>query len=134
MRKPCELDPEFVPTCQYAAASTRLMSLLGRIIDLLVYRNDELGNQRAEYDEDVVWFTETDMRRLWSLLETINRHIPVLRNLHHQRGFHPASLHRELASLAGSLCTVSDVDPRDVPAYDHNDPTAPFNPIWVPSG
>ena len=62
-------------------------------------------------------------------LHALNSSVSMLRHFLLSRHVHPQELFREMSRLAGALCTFGlEVHPRSLPAYDHRDIGACFEP------
>lgn len=116
-----QLDPRFVPALLDIAASDYVMSILRRLIEILAARSAMLSGVRRQKNQTLADFTSSDIANFW-LLYTINSHFPLLRHLFDTRKGHPEALFHAMTSLAGALTTFSlKIQPRDLPAYDHED-------------
>ena len=121
-----ELDDAFIPPCQYASASPRLLSALRRVLDIMSKRVDDLSRQRRQRNDGLVDLSSASSAGFW-FLHTLNAHLPVLRSLYTQPRVHPFELYREMAALAGALYTFSAKGGAgDVPSYSHEDLSATF--------
>src|SRR6185369_4599722 len=98
------LDPRFVPP----------------LLDFL--SNEYLASiGRRQKSLTLADFTASDIANFW-LLYTINTAFPTFRHLFETRGGHPEELFSAMLNLAGALTTFStNVHPRDLPPYDHDD-------------
>jgi len=121
------LSDRFVAPSLQIQASRRLMSLTRQVVELLVTKSLALTERhkdaRAQRE-----LSPPDILAL-SILGAINGALPVV-NQHLETGrVHPAVLFELLVGLAGRLATyVEDapVHPRDLPTYDHAEPSAAF--------
>lgn len=124
------LNEQFIPPSLYLDASARLLNVARQVLELLVAKSTELTDRRKNTASQRE-LSPGDVMAI-ELLGTVNTYIPLLNN-HHARGtHHPERLFQTLLALAGQLATyVSDapVHPRDLPAYDHAEPSASFNRI-----
>lgn len=121
-----ELDDGFIPPCQYASASPRILGAMRRVLDIMAKRVDDLSRQRRQRNDGLVDLSSASSAGFW-FLHTLNSHLPVLRSLYQQPRVHPFELYRELASLAGALYTFStEGGAGDVPPYSHEDLSATF--------
>jgi type VI secretion system protein ImpJ len=111
-------DPSFVPPLLHIAASESLMISLRRLIEILDEKSAAMsrkpgGTQLAE-------FASRDIASFW-FLHAVNSALAPLRHLWAAKRGHPEELYREMARLAGALCTFAlDSHPRDIVAYDHD--------------
>lgn len=111
-------DPEFIPPCLRISASPRLMSLLGRLVEIMEEKSSTLMGSRRSTGWQTA-FSQLDIASYW-LLHSINSSLPVLRHLYFSKRAHAEELYLALARLAGALCSFSlNSHPRDLPAYDH---------------
>jgi type VI secretion system protein ImpJ len=119
-------DPEFIPPCIRIGASTRIMTELQRLLDMLESKAAALSGERAlggagdEADELVSFW----------LSHTVQSAIPPLK--HHLRNgrSHPEHVFVELARLAGALCTFSlDGSAAELPLYEHADLETCFSEV-----
>jgi type VI secretion system protein ImpJ len=109
------LDPAFIPPCLDITASTRLMTMLGRLISLLEDRSSSLALSAGEQPSASLH----ELTRFW-FLHTINAALTPLKHLYSARRGHPEELFLEMSRLAGALCTFSlDSHPRSLPRYEH---------------
>src|SRR5690606_24308418 len=92
-----------------------------RLVELLSAKSATLAGQRRQRGQGLADFGVSDIANFW-LLYTVNTHLPLFRHLFETRRGHPADLYTAMLELAGSLTTFSaDVQPRDLPGYDHTD-------------
>ena len=117
-------DPDFVPPALHIGASTRLMQLLQRLVDVLDAKSSALARGRpGSLDE----FAQQEVASFW-LLHAIHSTLPVLRHYLQAKRIHPERLYVEMTRLAGALCTFAlDAHPRTLPAYDHDRPEGCFD-------
>jgi type VI secretion system protein ImpJ len=113
-------DPDFIPPCLRLTASEALMMMLRRLIEILDEKSATLLRGRGGQGKFQAGMSARDVASFW-FLHTINAGLSPLRHLYLSKRGHPEELFRELARLAGSLCTFGlDSHPRSLPAYDHN--------------
>lgn len=116
------LRETYIPPCLSISASAYLMRLIRGLLELLSAKRSALGGQR----DDPGSFDPVRM----TLLQTLNRSIPVLSHYSHLGKIHPEALYLTLASMAGELTTASpDQHPRDLPPYQHHDLTKTFRDL-----
>lgn len=121
-----ELDDSFIPSCQYASASPRLLGAVRRVLDVVSKRADDLSRQRRQRGDGMVDLSSASSAAFW-FLHTLNTHLPLLRAAYQQPRVHPYDVYRELAALAGALFTFSSKGGAgDVPPYQHDDLTTTF--------
>lgn len=116
-----EFDPSFVPPLLDIRASDPLMRLSRRLLEVLAAKSSMLSALRRQKNQSLAEFTVSDIANFW-LLYSVNSHLPTLRHYYETRGGHPERLYSLLLSLASVLTTFSmEVQPRDLPAYDHDE-------------
>jgi type VI secretion system protein ImpJ len=105
-------DEAYVPPSLQIGASTRLVSLLARLVETLEQRVDALAAERADAPGELLAH--------W-LASTVNVALGPLTRHRRTRRAHPEQLYAEMLRLAGALCTFSmEAHPRDLPMYDHD--------------
>jgi type VI secretion system protein ImpJ len=115
------LDPRFVPPLVDFNANDYLVSIARRLVEILTARSSGIAGMRRQKNQTLADFTAADIANFW-LLYTVNNAFPVFRHLFETRGGQPEALYAAMLSLAGSLTTFStNIHPRDLPAYDHDD-------------
>lgn len=116
-----ELDPSFVPPLLDISASDFLMSSLRTLLENLTAKSGELSGMRRQKNQSLADFTSSDIANFW-LLYTVNTYLPQVRHIFETRRGHPETIFSVLVALAGALTTFSPkVQPRDLPAYAHDD-------------
>lgn len=125
-----ELDPTFVPPCLSIGASDRLRELTRQLLELLVAKSAEL----REYQQEAFAQRELAPSDILSLSVhgTLNAYIPQINQHYSGEASHPQALLETLTALAGELSTYVErapVQPRDLPTYDHADPSEAFEEI-----
>ena len=124
-----QLDPQFIPPLLTIAASEFLVGITRRLVEILAAKSSILAGGRKQRSASLADFTSADIPGFW-LLYTVNSHLPVLRHFFETGRAHPEKLYRVLAALGGSLSTFSlKIQPRDLPAYDHEDLGACFSDL-----
>jgi type VI secretion system protein ImpJ len=119
-------DAEYVPPCIQVGASTRLMQLLQRLIEILDAKSGSMARGRRGSAEE---FARQEVASFW-LLHAIDSSLPPLRHIAQVKRIHPERLYVELARLAGALCTFAlDANPRSLPLYDHDRPQQCFDAL-----
>jgi type VI secretion system protein ImpJ len=123
------LADDFVPPCLTVAASAALTNQLKRTVEILASRSHELSASRRQRTQGMVEFTVSESANLL-LLHTVNGALGALAPLIAQPLVHPATLYAELSHLAAQLFTFAgDGHPRELPAYEHDQPAACFRTI-----
>jgi type VI secretion system protein ImpJ len=126
------LDGSFVPELLDIAASSSIVAILRRIVEILSAKSTELSEGRRQKSRLRAEFSRGDVANFW-FLYTINTHLPLFRHLYAEQSaengrgvrsastrVHPAELYRAMTELAASLMTFSPSwHPRDLPSYDH---------------
>lgn len=122
-------DPAFVPPSVDVRASTHLVSITRRLVELLSARSSALAGSRRQRSMGLADFGVTDVSSFW-LLYTVNTHLPRFRHLLEPGKGHPVALFEAMLQLAGALTTFSEtLHPRDLPLYDHRNPGPAFNTL-----
>jgi type VI secretion system protein ImpJ len=116
-----QLDQTYIPSLVDCHGSSTLTAILRGMVELLVTRSSQLAGGRRQRNQSLADFTASDVASFW-LLYTVNTHLPGLRHYLEAGNVQPEILFRDLSDLAGALTSFStQVDPRDLPAYDHED-------------
>ncbi len=120
-----EIDGAFHGPCLRLSAAPALPRALDALIELM-----ESTAQAAPHPRDLTpgasGYSAQGIGQAW-FLHTVNSGLASLRR--HRRGAlaHPERLYRDLARLAGALCTFGlDAHPSDLPLYDHDEPAPVF--------
>jgi type VI secretion system protein ImpJ len=122
-------DPEYVPPCLQIGASERLLSLLGRLVDILEAKSAGLAADRPTAHRELREYASQEIANFW-LLHAVRSSLPALRHLLELKRSHPEQLYTEMARLAGALCTFAlDEHPRFIPPYDHDHPDLCFSEL-----
>ncbi len=120
-------DPEFIPPCLQIGASSRLMDLTGRLIDIMEEKSSSLA--RSAEGSTGLSFSNKDIASFW-FLHTVNSGLAALRHHYFSKRGHPEELFVDMLRLAGALCTFTlDSHPRTLPAYDHLNPDLCFGQL-----
>lgn len=124
-----QLDPHHAPPLLSFSASNYLYSVARRLMELLSSKSAVLAGMRRQKNQSLAEFTTADIANFW-LLYTINQHFPHLRHLYETKRSHPEELFGLMLSLASTLTTFSlEVQPRDLPEYDHDNLGACFHTL-----
>jgi type VI secretion system protein ImpJ len=119
-------DPEYIPPSLQIGAGDHLMSLLGRLVDMLEAKSASLAADRPAAHRELREYASQEVANFW-LLHAVRSSLPPLRHHLELRRSHPEQLYTEMARLAGALCTFAlDAHPRTIPAYDHDRPDQCF--------
>lgn len=120
-------DPAYIPPSLEIGASRHLVELIARLVQMLEARADALVAERR--GGDTAEYASREIANFW-LTHTIHGALGPLRHLLQARSAHPEALYREMARLAGALCTFSlDADVRTLPSYSHDQPDACFHAL-----
>ncbi len=116
---------DYIPPCIGIAASSAILRVLRRLLEILVAKSTELADRRRMSGKGVAEFGRDDTAGFW-LLGVVNGNIPLLS--HHLRAAnaHPEEAYLTLARLAGELTTLSELQVRDIPPYEHDRIEAAF--------
>jgi type VI secretion system protein ImpJ len=113
-------DAGFVPPVLQIGASARLLTMVGRLIDILNEKSDSIGRRGAGSGQGITEFSTREIANFW-FLHAVNSALPPLRHLLMAKRGHPEELFVEMARLAGALCTFAlESHPRDLPLYEHD--------------
>jgi type VI secretion system protein ImpJ len=124
-----QLDNRFVPPLLDIGASDYLGAIVRRLGEILAAKSSLLAGNRRQRNLTLADFGTADIANFW-LLYTINTSFPVLQHIFESRRGHPERLFAQMLSLAGSLTTFStQVHPRDLPKYDHDDLSVCFTEL-----
>ncbi len=116
-----QADPYFMPPLLDIRGSDFAMSIVRRLVEILAAKSGQISGFRRQRNQSLADFTASDIANFW-LLYTINGYLPLMRHIFETRHGHPEKLFASMLSLAGALTTFSTaIQPRDLPAYDHND-------------
>jgi type VI secretion system protein ImpJ len=123
------LDPRFVPPLLDFLSNDYLTAIARRLVEILSARSAAIAAVRRQKSLTLADFTASDIANFW-LLYTINTAFPTFRHLFETRGGHPEELFSAMLELAGALTTFStNIHPRDLPPYDHDDLGACFTDL-----
>ncbi len=119
------LDPTYIPPTLDCAGSAVLASHLRELHGLLHQRGDALAARLAVPGRAGVGEIADFL-----LLETVNRHEPLVAQLRQTSLLHPKDFYFLGCTLAGDLSTFRDKRrPASFPAYLHDDPASCFKPL-----
>ena len=115
-------DEAFIPAAVELSASARLMSLLGRLIDILEEKSSRFSlSSGSGKPKSWAEFSTREVANFW-LLHTVNSALGPLRHLYLTKRGHPEQLFTEMLRLGGALCTFGyESHPRTLPLYQHKD-------------
>lgn len=119
------LDTQYIPPTLHALGNELLASHLRELHGLLHQRGEALAARLSQPGRAGVGEIADFL-----LLETINRHEPLIAQWRQTSILHPKDLYFGAVSLAGDLSTFRDRRrPADLPAYLHDDPARCFQPL-----
>ena len=119
------LDETYIPPALTIAASTMLLSVLRRLLEMVSAKSHVLSQQRRHLAD----FGSSDLANFW-LLHTVNSTIPMLAHCFDAPNRHPEQLYLALVRLAGELSTFAlDADARQLSRYDHLDLRTTFTEL-----
>lgn len=114
-------DANFVPPVLRISASTRLMLLVQRLIEILDDKSVTISRGAHNTSGGTAEFSTRQIASFW-LMHAVNSALTPLRHQFIAKRGHPEELYVEMSRLAGALCTFAlDSHPRDLPLYDHDD-------------
>lgn len=113
-------DANFIPPVLRISASTRLMLLVQRLIEILDDKSATISLGARNTSGGRAEFSTRQIASFW-LLHAVNSSLTPLRHQLIAKRGHPEELFVEMSRLAGALCTFAlDSHPRDLPLYDHD--------------
>lgn len=116
-----QLDELFVPPLLDISASSYLMGILRRLVELLSAKSATQAGMRRQKNQSLADFSAADIANFW-LLYTTNSYFPLLRHLFESKKGHPEELFSTMTALAGALTTFSNkFQPHDFPIYNHDE-------------
>lgn len=119
------LDTSYIPPTLHAGGNEILASHLRELHGLLHQRGEALAARLAQPGRAGVGEIADFL-----LLETINRHEPLIAQWRQTSILHPKDLYFGAVALAGDLATFRDRRrPAELPAYLHDDPARCFKPL-----
>jgi type VI secretion system protein ImpJ len=122
-------DPEYIPPCLQIGASTRLLQVLSRVVEILETKSDAMAVERKSASKSMEDFAAGEVANFW-LSHTIHAGLAPLRHHLQSKRTHPEQLFTDFSRLAGALCTFSlDAHPRTLPVYDHDKLDECFNEL-----
>ncbi len=119
-------DPQFVPPLLQIQGNERLLIILRRLVELLEDKSRSVVKPKDLSAGTAAGFSAQGISNAW-FLHCVNAGLAPLRHLLSTRSAHPEELYREMARLAGALCTFGiESHPASLPLYNHNDLTEVF--------
>jgi type VI secretion system protein ImpJ len=121
-------DNAFIPPILEISASTRLMGVVQRLIEILEDKSSSLTRNRAA-TAGKTGYASGEIASFW-FLHAVNSGLSPLRHIFYSTHGHPEDLYLEMARLAGALCTFTlEYHPRSIPSYDHLQPDKCFDEL-----
>ncbi len=103
------------------AASDYLGSIARRLVEILAAKSSMLAGTRRQKNLSLADFGAGDIANFW-LLYTINSHFPQFQQLFEGGKAHPENSSGRCSRWPRCLTTFStNIHPRDLPAYDHEE-------------
>jgi type VI secretion system protein ImpJ len=119
------LDATYIPPTLHSSGNELLASHLRELHGLLHQRGEALAARLAQPGRAGVGEIADFL-----LLESINRHEPLIAQLRQTSLLHPRDFYFVGVTLAGDLATFRDKRrPAKLPAYVHDDPASCFKPL-----
>ncbi len=122
------LRPAFVPPVLAVSASTWLTAQLRALLETASAQHLALSADVRQRAERVTEVSSTDLPN-YLRLHAINTYIPHLMHMHSYPSVHPLELFKCLAEFTGHLCIFEGANPRDLPAYKHDELENCFGPL-----
>ncbi|MDI6792314.1 MAG: type VI secretion system baseplate subunit TssK [bacterium] len=120
------LHDDYIPPCLSISASPQLMKMLGRLMEVLTTKSNELSDQFRQREGGLYEFGAADVSNLW-FLHTINSFIPEVYHFYRMQEIHPEELFRLLLRFAGTITAFNaNIRPMDLPGYNHKNPAHCF--------
>ena len=120
------LDPQFIPPLLQIQGSERILIILRRLVELLEDKSRSVVKPKDLSAGTAAGFSAQGISNAW-FLHCVNAGLAPLRHLLSTRTAHPEELYREMARLAGALCTFGiESHPAALPLYNHRDLTEVF--------
>lgn len=120
------LDPQFIPDVSNAKTSIVLSHFLSELLNLQQHRIQSIASRlsvagKSSHSEIIDFM----------MLQTLNRYLPLLRQLHHCEHIKPYALYEVLVSLIGEMSTFIQADKMvpELPYYLHSKLSSVFHPL-----
>jgi type VI secretion system protein ImpJ len=122
-------DYSYIAPSLRIGASRSLREMVARLVEVLEARAAAVRADRAGAGAAPAEYAAREIAGLW-LLHALNAAIPPLHHWLRTNSAHPEQLYMHMSQLAGALCTFAlSSNPRDLPAYDHDEPEACFRAL-----
>lgn len=120
------LKKDVIPTLLNAKTSAYLEKFVSEVITLIEHRIDSLATRVS-----VVGKSAGSEVVDYMLLQTLNRHKPVFKNLEQERQVTPFYLYEKLINLVADMSTLVEANHKvpPIPVYRHNNLTEVFIPV-----
>lgn len=120
------LDADYIPPIVRIQSSELLMVILRRLVDLLDDKSRQIVRPKDLAAGTASGFSAEGISNSW-FLHCVNAGLTPLRHLLAGQSAHPEELYKEMARLAGALCTFSLAsNPGTLPKYEHKQLTECF--------
>jgi type VI secretion system protein ImpJ len=121
-----QANANYVPPLVTVSASPQLRSMIRRLWDILMAKNEALSGTQRERAKNVMGYSSSDIASFW-LLHTVNSNFARFNHFLNAEPLHPEELYLALAGLCGELLTFSTIYKlTDLPAYQHEELTSIF--------
>jgi type VI secretion system protein ImpJ len=112
-------DEKFIAPVLRFSASTALMNMLRRLIDILTQKNTSFTGSTRGYDRQATGMSAQQISAFW-FLHAVNSGLANLRHLYLANQGHPEELYTEMLRLGGALCTFGlEASAASLPVYHH---------------
>jgi type VI secretion system protein ImpJ len=119
-------DEKFIPPVIRLSGSSCLLSLTGRLIEILTEKNAAFTGITRGFERQQGGMSAQQIATFW-FLHAVNSALASLRHLYLSKQGHPEELYMEMLRLGGALCTFSlDSSPANLPVYEHSNLQACF--------
>ncbi|MBE0659876.1 MAG: type VI secretion system baseplate subunit TssK [Bryobacteraceae bacterium] len=119
-------DSNFIPPLLQIQGNERVLIILRRLVELLEDKSRTVAKPKDLSAGTAAGFSAQGISNAW-FLHCVNAGLAPLRHLLSTKSAHPEELYREMARLAGALCTFGiESHPAALPLYNHTDLTEVF--------
>jgi type VI secretion system protein ImpJ len=122
------IDDTYVAPSMSISASRALQAITRRVLERLVSKSLSIWERTRHLPTGSSALSAADVVSLW-LQQSTGAFIPVLRQYDASGKQHPEALHETLSMLAGQLSALpsgSELHPKSLPTYDHENSTTAF--------
>lgn len=123
------LRANFIPSCLVIDASERLVSITRKLVELLIAKSLSVGELKQPLSR--IDPSSQDIT-IFSILQILNFYISVLNHYFTVSKVHPEQLYINMLTLTSQLSVFSNDEkfhPRNLPLYDHKNPSNCFNAL-----